>query len=316
MKQLIKIKKNSKEEFYVFWELTDFCNQACSYCPPYLHNGFWASSVTGPTDEEIDKCVSSLCKISTERNVPLRVIISGGEPTLHSKLPDIITQIKKFNGHVTINTNGTRGVSWWENLPTLPDQVVISLHPEYYDSKKYRITDLISFLDNKVNFCFYVLAQSKNWPVIDQIIKDMPEEYKPLIELKMIHEKGTFDRKMTNYTEEQLSFIKNYPTKLNYKVKAPKTTAVYSDGSKIEYIAPSKILSSNEHFFQGWKCGVGIDNIVIYADGRVVGGVCGVTSLGRLSNFELSTEYSTCPRPSCTCLGDIIINKYDPNYQS
>lgn len=318
MSKIIKITKDSNEEFYVFWELTDFCNQKCSYCPPDLHEGKVAQGIFpgAPTDDEIDKFLETLEEISKSKNVPLRIVISGGEPTLHHKLPEIITKIKSFNGHITIATNGTRNVSYWKELPTLPDQVVISIHPEYYESKQHRINELANFLDGQVNFFFYVLAQPTKWDNVMGIINDLDNKFKPLVELKPIHNKHHADRELCDYSVEQLDFIKNYPTKLKYEIESPRSSVVYSDGTIINKVVTGKIISNNEHYFLGWMCEVGVNNIAVNATGQVTGGVCGVSRRGHISNFTLNKTHSICVRPSCTCPSDVTIDKYDPKFKS
>jgi hypothetical protein len=41
-------------------------------------------------------------------------------------------------------------------------------------------------------------------------------------------------------------------------------------------------------------------------------GICRARVLGTISDFEFLTEYLTCERETCTCPGDIELNKYNP----
>lgn len=82
---------------------TSGCNFACPFC----HN----SGLVKGTEPEIS--VSEILEYLTKRkSVLTAVCISGGEPTLHRDLPDLISKIKELGYLVKLDTNGT-------NLPML-----------------------------------------------------------------------------------------------------------------------------------------------------------------------------------------------------
>ena len=82
---------------------TSGCNFACPFC----HN----SGLVKGTEPEIP--VIEVVEYLTKRKTVLTAVcISGGEPTLHKDLPDLISKIKELGYLVKLDTNGT-------NLPML-----------------------------------------------------------------------------------------------------------------------------------------------------------------------------------------------------
>ena len=82
---------------------TSGCNFACPFC----HN----SGLVKGTEPEIP--VSEILEyLEKRKSVLTAVCISGGEPTLHKDLPDLISKIKELGYLVKLDTNGT-------NLPML-----------------------------------------------------------------------------------------------------------------------------------------------------------------------------------------------------
>ena len=85
---------DSKYPFYLGWEVSGRCNLDCIYC-------FAETAIHTDNTDQIMKTAENILAVH-----PLVVGLSGGEPTLNAKLPDII---KLFSGKVSLilNTNGT-----------------------------------------------------------------------------------------------------------------------------------------------------------------------------------------------------------------
>ncbi len=78
---------------------TGGCNMRCPFC----HNGSLALGVGGEdiSTEEL------LAFLNSRRGRLSGVCISGGEPTLHSDLPELMGEIKALGFSVKLDTNGT-----------------------------------------------------------------------------------------------------------------------------------------------------------------------------------------------------------------
>jgi molybdenum cofactor biosynthesis enzyme MoaA len=309
-KQLIRI-ENPNNTFYIYWILTDFCNQHCSYCPKNLNSGNFAlgNSPGFPTIDQIDQFIDSAIEIAKTKDKKIELTISGGEPTTHPYLPNIISKFKP-HGTVEIITNGTRGLSWWKELPSLPDRVVLSLHTEYYDSKKLRISDLANFLvDSGVDIRFNLMCDPSRWDIVKTIVGDIDSKFRSLILPKVLQDQDNRqDRPMLEYTDEQLSYIKQFRHNVHWK-DCLSTRLEFDDGSKHNINIPILQANGLDKFF-GWRCVAGSDAISVLPNGRVQAGICSVHTLGTLSSFKLLNKPTICLKPTCTCPADIILNKY------
>lgn len=79
---------------------TGSCNFRCPFC----QNG---SLVLTPQEEPVIPEEEILSLLKKRRGVLTGVCITGGEPTLHHDLPDLIAKIKSLGYQVKLDTNGT-----------------------------------------------------------------------------------------------------------------------------------------------------------------------------------------------------------------
>jgi pyruvate formate lyase activating enzyme len=78
-----------------------FCNLRCPWC----HNGALITQSGG--GQTLIPLSEALALIEKRRKVLGGVVLSGGEPTLYSKLPELIVYIKDLGLSVKVDTNGT-----------------------------------------------------------------------------------------------------------------------------------------------------------------------------------------------------------------
>ena len=99
---------------------TKGCNFRCQYCYnpvlvyPEIGDGKVKNiSSSDLSDEEVKEGYSQITENAFFDFLKLRVnkldaiVITGGEPTIHSDLPEFIDKIKKFNFKIKLDTNGT-----------------------------------------------------------------------------------------------------------------------------------------------------------------------------------------------------------------
>jgi hypothetical protein len=85
---------------------------------------------------------------------------------------------------------------------------------------------------------------------------------------------------------------------------------IYFDDGSTENLVLSKITINNWNEFEGWKCKVASQSLVIDFNGKVNAGICNAKSLGHITDFNLDTNYLACPFKYCTCPTDIRSEKY------
>lgn len=309
MKKIIKI-ESTKPEAYIYWMLTDFCNQKCSYCPSYFNSGSVASSKLFPDYSKIDHFLNTLSnKASLDNDRKYFVCLAGGEPTTHEMFPEIIERLKVFSS-VHVITNGTRNVSYWKSFKALPDYVIISLHPEYYDSKKNRINELTHYLTSSgVQIRYNLMCYPTHWDNVLNIYNDIDDQFKPFVINKVIHDYNQIGKPRINYTQEQLEFIR-HRSSTEGGMNRSLTLAYYDDGSVEPIMNANKIMADGQNFFKNWKCSAGSEIVSINYDGNIFAGLCKTKYLGRLEKFEFLNEFVTCDKISCICPADINASKY------
>lgn len=316
MSKIIEIRRDDEEQFfYIYWTLTDFCNFRCNYCPSLLHSGDFAQGRKPgfPTNEEIQLFLDQLVKDLNGRR--LYLVLSGGEPTLHPMYGEIIRQLTP-HGVVCTNTNGSRSREWWAELPQLPEQVTISLHPEF--SKMDKINETAQFLlSNKVTLRFNLSADPAHWEESCALYEALDENLKIYVQPKVLNHLES-DRENYDYTPEQLAWIKSkqqfFSSNKSKRPDKPASLsfAYYDDGTTRPLINLAKLTMSRQHAFEGWSCYAGYNTLNVHFDGNVWAAICKIKNLGRLHNFKLLEEPVTCTKKYCTCPGDILIAKKAP----
>ena len=105
-------------------KLTGVCNRSCSFC--HEEGGMKRIQEIYP-DEDFFMCIKQIM----EKTNTQRVMLTGGEPTTHPKLTDIIYGLKKFSSEISITTNGVKKISleeWQRFKEAGLTKVIISIH--------------------------------------------------------------------------------------------------------------------------------------------------------------------------------------------
>ena len=315
MKKIIEINRLDEAHFfYVYWTLTDFCNFKCNYCPDMLHSGDFAQGRKRgfPTDDEIQQFLDRLISVLNGRK--LYMVLSGGEPTLHPMYAEIIRHLSP-HGIVCTNTNGSRSADWWANLPVLPAQATISLHPEF--SKMDKINETAQYLvANGVELRFNLSADPANWDDTVRLYEALDENLKIYVQPKVLNHIGVGDRDNYEYTVEQNAWMKSKQeffvlNKMKYNTNplSQPPYAFYTDGSLKPLISLAELTMTKQHAFRGWECWAGVNTLNVHFDGNVWSAICKIENLGRVTNFKLKSTPVTCTNNYCTCPGDILIAK-------
>jgi MoaA/NifB/PqqE/SkfB family radical SAM enzyme len=317
MKSLVKIRRNV-DIFSVYWTLTDFCNFKCSYCPPKLNAGTFFKSDLAPTDEQILQGLERLKLFSAGKL--LTVTLSGGEPTTHRMFPTIIDYINSMDGFSEVITNGSRPLTWWEKLQSLPKSVVISLHPEFTDLEK--VNQLGLYLKSKnVVLKYNLMADPEKWEWVSAVHEKLDVSLHRDIDTKILTNHGSARDlddvlgKHYKYTQEQLDFIKTATLAIKEDDPREALFGDFDDGTSSR-IYSFRLVAKNLHKFKGWRCGAGSTSICISAKGTVHGGICNVVNLGPLEKFVVYPGNVLCKFENCFRAQDISIPKYNPSFTS
>lgn len=318
MNKIVKI-YNTVDFLSVYWKLTDYCNFSCSYCPSYLHAGDYAAARKPgyPTDSEIMACVDTLKDIASTSGKKVIVSIAGGEPTTHTMLEYIIDQLAPLCA-VTIVTNGSRPVAWWDKLAKLPNAVTISLHPEF--TKMDKISQLADYLiSKKVCVYFNLSCDPKHWTDVINMYNALSADLKKLVKPKVLQKTNKSNTSLEHtleYTKEQWDWINTTWQKHEIKFELSDirldTRVVFADDQESRLSAVNFYENDlNAHL--GWRCAAGSESISISYDGYVTAAICSIRRLGRLDDFRLLTDLLFCTRRRCACPADHMLTKISPS---
>jgi hypothetical protein len=220
---------------------------------------------------------------------------------------------------VTVITNGSRPVAWWDKLAKLPQTVIVSLHPEF--TKIDKISQLADYLISK-NICIYfnLSCDRDRWSEVIDMYSSLSVDLKRLVIPKVltnINQSNTSLEYTQDYSQEQWNWINSirriYEPNLFSNVVLD-TNVVFADGKKLK----AESVNFYEHDLNahlGWRCAAGSESISISYDGRVTAGICSIKRLGRLDNFKLLDNLLFCTKRRCVCPADQLLTKMGPGVE-
>ena len=142
------------------WSLGNHCNYNCEYCPDTLKTG----SIPLPDPDKFVKAFGIIYDTFSQFNLQ----IVGGEPTAYEGLDLALRSVRKDPcKQLTLETNGTKSLAWWqENLAHFAN-VIISVHKRTDVDHILKVAELLQ--SNSVDLLVKFPIQPTNWNEIVQI---------------------------------------------------------------------------------------------------------------------------------------------------
>lgn len=318
--EIVSIHNNWKDEvLYIDVNLGSVCNYKCWYCWPGSNNG----DVKFPDFELIKKNLSHLIRYY-ENNSPKKVFdihFCGGEPSHWPKLTEFIKYLKEnHNVLISMTSNGSKKMDWWEKAAPYFDRVHLSAHHEFTDIETFR--NVCDYLYTKnVIVGVSVMMDPFAW---DKCM-DMVEYFKKSKKRWTIRYVEIIDPKI-EYTEEQQNILKNYRARQcnifwflkNNKHYRSKVRAKDING-KTHKFNDGEILLYKLNNFKGWECSVGYNWVAINKWGNI-SGTCQQLLYGedKLYNiydanfteiFHPKIAPAICSKTSCVCSIETVMPK-------
>lgn len=328
MKDIIEIKTNKNKTLRIMYELGNVCNYKCWYCFPGSNEG-----TTGWPDVNIVKNnIVHLIQFYFDNRInDINLNFLGGEPTLWKDLGEFVKYIKlnvkpKFGQklRISMQTNGSRTLRWWNEYGHYFDHVNISVHNEKADPN--HISNVAQLLvDKDVLAIASVLIDHKNWDKSLKILNDLiSTDTNFMIEAMPIHIQGIYD-----YTEEQKEFFK-VPVKRKFSIRqiikhyktissVPTIKGKFSDGTEIKTLSAQYFTINGYDKFEGWRCNLGINWIFINKEGNLTGTcsnkIYGIDYYYNINDLEFSNKFNPtlqptiCKKLQCLCQGEVVLPK-------
>lgn len=273
--KIIKIESNvSKDRLRIELFLSDVCNYKCWYCFPGSNIGTHPWPSLDLLKENLSYLIDYYKKNLNKKQIYLHII--GGEPTLWKNFGEFVKFFKETHGClISISTNGSRTLRWWNEYGHYVDQVMLSCHHQYVDTDHTKNVANILY-KKRIDLVALVLMDPLEWDKCLGILDRLKDnQYKwPIAAMEVYHE-------TLKYTQEQKEFLKNYKSpksNLWYKLRSLKIvhslpTITFEDGSKTTVDA-NYLSLTNQNVFFGWDCNLGIDTFYISKNGSMQG-ACG-----------------------------------------
>lgn len=290
MNNIIKIESNiSKDLLRIELFLSNLCNYSCWYCFPGYHEGDvkWPEFKT--IVDNLAHIIEYYKKNLQKKKINLHII--GGEPTLWKDFGEFVKYFKsKHDCIISISSNGSRTMRWWQEYGHYVDHVMLSCHHERVDiSHIVEVADLLYTKNVTVNSM--VLMDPLHWDKCKDLVEQLKNSkyYWPITCLEVHH--SSF-----SYTEEQRNFlkraIKRYP-EINYWLKCEKLPrakpTVYFNNGTSSTVERNWLSLNKLNYFTGWKCNIGVDTFYIDKNGDIRGG-CGESLYNLDFKFNIYDE--------------------------
>ena len=271
MTEIVQVLTDKKQDHLrIEYMVGNYCNYKCWYFGPHANGG------THRWHKDVDFLLDNFRHLFDyyikhgKTNFELNYV--GGEPALWPEIGKFTKALKKdYDVFVTMTTNGSRTLRWWEQNAHHFDKIRFSCHPEFVDIDHYiKVLDLV--YSKGIGMNALILMDPTNWDKSVELIERCKTSKYPWF----INAMEVFSQHQ--YTEEQRKYISK-----NIKRRAPiwwimKHENIFSSSPKVKYengktkkINRNYLSLNDKNYFKGWVCNLGLESINIQKDGRIAG---------------------------------------------
>lgn len=289
-----------QNSIHVEWNIGKRCNLDCAYCPAEIHD-----NVSPHTD--LDVMINTIYELE-KIGKPIRLSLTGGEPTVHPKINDILECSRARLQWLSVTTNGLRSADWYIKQPV--NQWVFSLHFDNEHSQRaaeniVRYSQLLDMEGMPTLFQVNLMAHHEHMDAVKDAAILLEGHNIPYVARRIrwtkAEERDYFDD--MRYDPKDLEWILS-------KTATVKANCVVDNEFKLH---ANDIIKHKWNQFEGWSCNAGLESLMINWDGEVYRATCRVgDSLGNIYKGTFSQPVSpiTCTRKWCTCAADIPLTKF------
>lgn len=319
MKNIVEVKSDKPStHLRIEYMVGNYCNFSCWYCGPHANGG------THRWHEDTEFLLKNFRHMfdffMKNGKTSFELNLLGGEPALWPDVAYFSKEIKRTHPvEVTMTTNGSRTLRWWDQNADAFDKIRFSCHPNEVDVDHYiNVLDLV--FSKGISMNALVLMDPTNWDRSIEIIEKCKKSKYPwflnAVEVFSEHQ----------YTEEQRKYIakcvKRRPSIwwiLKHDIKSFKKPRVVFEDGKSKYIERNFLSLNDLNHFKGWSCNVGLDNINIQKDG-ILTGTCNMKLYGKdfyyniydvdfVEKFNPELKPVICEVDSCWCQPEQLLDK-------
>ncbi|MGV3000828.1 radical SAM protein [Vibrio sp. E150_018] len=308
------VKILSRDSFLsVNWALMNNCNYKCNYCHSDLNSG----SIKAPPYEVVVDFIELLFEHSNRSRLTPCFEFGGGEVTLLRYFPDIIKLIHDRHGLISIISNGSKSLQWWNENAHFLNGVSLSFHINDIKSESHFI-EVSKVLESSRTTRFHVnvMMAPERFDDCLAFANRLKQEIRCSIALQPLFEgfgHGGITQKYP-YTGEQEQIMKDFRGRPELKSLPPSMAELevnYSDGTT-ENLSTFDLIANDQTNFIGWDCYAGIDSLVVTFSGDIYRAWCMQDGpIGSIydESIKLPTHPTKCRTKICQCGVDLSSKK-------
>ncbi|MCG3767039.1 radical SAM protein [Vibrio cincinnatiensis] len=305
--------KRVKNGFYINWALMNTCNYKCSYCHSDLNSG----TIRAPSYQVVLDFVKHAFNNIEDPSDRAYFEFGGGEVTLLNYFSDLLQYISNRSGDVTIVSNGSKKISWWQDNAKYLSGVSLSYHINDIKSESHfiRVSKVLEASQN-TRFHVNVMMVPERFEDCLEFANRLKQEVRCSIALQPLFEgfgHGGITKKYS-YTPEQEQIMKDFRGRPELKTLPPSMAELevnYADGTT-ENLSTFDLIANDQTNFVGWDCYAGIDSLVITFSGDIYRSWCMQDGpIGSIydENIELPIHPTKCRTKICQCGVDLSAKK-------
>jgi MoaA/NifB/PqqE/SkfB family radical SAM enzyme len=299
--------------------LSNLCNYKCWYCFPGSNEGThtWpdVNLVCANLSHLLDYYKNNLGKTK------FYIHVIGGEPTMWSKFDVFVNYFKeKYNCIITMSSNGSRTIRWWEEHGHNFDEVLLSCHHEQVDINHY-INVANTLYKKNVWATASVLMDPFAWDKCVSLVETLKKASIgwSVTTIEAYHHSIAYTADQKKYLLKNLKKLPNVFYYLKNKKLNHNNSTIYFENGRKKKVGPTWLSIKGLNKFYGWNCNVGIDTLYIDKNGDVTG-ACTVNLYDldfkyNLFDKEFTNKFqpklipTTCNQIECRCQPEINCRK-------
>lgn len=307
----IEIDESVEQLVELHWILTRRCQYSCWYCPPHRHD----PRASHATEADLLEAQGRVLRFLGD--VPVRISLTGGEPTMHPGMPSFVASALETAAvrAVRVVSNLAGPLSTFQRLAGIHEQtpgleVVASFHTE-----RARV---VPFLDR---------VRTLSAVGVPVLIKTLEGEEVDDETARLLDELRQSD--LPDHVELMAQAIRQTISaesarRLSPDRGAPRwgdaRVAHWSDGSETPLSAEA-LIRARENHFRGWTCDVGSRSLFVDSDGSLHAALCKPHGrpLANVFNTDIELQVArsvVCPHHTCGCAATVRIPKRSPALSS
>jgi len=318
---ITEVKQNWREDtMRIDLTIGNICNYKCWYCFPGCNTGDIKWPDFDSFVENLSHMLDYYIEMTSKTKFDFHVM--GGEITHWKKFQEFIVYFKtRYNCIFTLTTNGTKKLSWWEEMAPYLDYVILSSHHEFVDPVHLsNVADLL--YEKNVIVTTIVLMDPFAWDTcMSHVNYYTTSKHRWSIRYMEIVEQSK-----VKYTDEQKAILNKGRARspnLFWFFKNNKSSRsnvrVVDEAGKTHKLKDHEIIHNKLNNFNGWECNLGIDWIAIRMDGTLTG-LCSNKLYGKQEQYNIFDanfkekfqpliEPAKCERTECWCMFEANMTK-------